>query len=367
MTGQSVQEDMSLPRLNEMNDGYEYCPHCDANLTMQKGYRNDVPYWICKGCGEMLINPELVSEHDIIWRCDGCGALLNIQNGFDEDAASWRCSECGYENRLCPEEIYLSEEEYLTERRNPYRGLNDREVLEIFCYQEEANIGGKDHIILVRDPETGERFVKKLLSEYNRSIYEYLKEHPVAQMPGIRSVCESSNCLIVIEEYVEGKTVAELLEEGPLPEKDAIRIAESVCGILDELHHLPIPIIHRDVKPSNIIVSPDKGVYLLDMNVAKWYEPDQADDTRHMGTEFYAAPEQAGYGLKASSAKADIYAMGMLLNKMLTGHFPKEERAAGALWEVIESCICLEAEKRCTAAELRSGLQALTASVQSKT
>ena len=46
---------------------------------------------------------------------------------------------------------------------------------------------------------------------------------------------------------------------------------------------------------------------LLDINVAKWYDPEKNDDTRHMGTAYYAAPEQAGFGMKASSPKSDIW------------------------------------------------------------
>ena len=62
---------------DQNNEEYEYCPRCDANLTLQKGYSNTLPYWVCKGCGEMLINPEV--EGDIAWICDGCGEMLNIQ------------------------------------------------------------------------------------------------------------------------------------------------------------------------------------------------------------------------------------------------------------------------------------------------
>ena len=95
------------------------------------------------------------------------------------------------------------------------------------------------------------------------------------------------------------------------------------------------------------------------MNVAKWYDPEQSDDTRYMGTQYYAAPEQVGYGLSASSAKTDIYAVGMLLNVMLTGTFPKEKRAEGRLWEIIERCISLDAENRYSAQELLSKLQSI--------
>ena len=93
------------------------------------------------------------------------------------------------------------------------------------------------------------------------------------------------------------------------------------------------------------------------MNVAKWFDPEQVDDTRYMGTQYYAAPEQVGYGFSASSAKSDIYAVGMLLNVMLTGHFPKEEKASGKIWDVIERCIRLDADERYNAAELAAALQ----------
>ena len=64
---------------------YEYCPRCDANLTLQKGYSNDLPYWVCKGCGEMLINPAVDAPDDVAWICDECGAMLNVQEGFENN------------------------------------------------------------------------------------------------------------------------------------------------------------------------------------------------------------------------------------------------------------------------------------------
>ena len=93
-------------------------------------------------------------------------------------------------------------------------------------------------------------------------------------------------------------------------------------------------------------------VVLLDMNVAKWYNSEENEDTRLLGTRNYAAPEQAGYGMKASSGKTDIYAVGILLNVMLTGKFPKEKPAQGKLWNFIERCISLDANSRYRADEL---------------
>ncbi|MCR5106939.1 MAG: protein kinase [Lachnospiraceae bacterium] len=336
---------------------YEYCPRCDANLTYQKGYSNDLLYWICKGCGEVLINPEIDTDSDITWFCDGCGELLNIQQGFREDCGEWKCSLCGYVNKIDKGEIYGSEDEYRAELRNPYRGLSDSDILELSMYEDVSEIDGRDNIILIRQKETGGLFLKKLLTTYNKSIYEYLLGNPVLHMPKIRALYESSNSLIVIEEYIEGQTLSDIIGKDGIGEKKAVDTAIGICAILDELHSLPEPIIHRDIKPSNIMITPEGEVYLLDMNVAKWYDPDKSDDTRYMGTKFYAAPEQVGYGMSASSAKSDIYALGILLNVMITGDLPKYHRADGEIWKIIERCISLEAENRYTAKELGKELE----------
>lgn len=341
----------------EDNESYEYCPRCQANLTLQKGYSNKLPFWNCRGCGEMLINPEVEAEDDIAWICDKCGEMLNIQPGFSEDCGNWTCTKCGFVNKIDTSELYLSEDEYQASLQDPYKGLSDRDVLKLSAYKELGPIEGREDVILVENPKTKLKSIKKLLTTYDRSIYEYLKENPVRYMPQIEEIFEGDNCLIVIEEYIEGNTIARLLEFGLFNESHAVSVVKKVCLILDDLHNLPTPIIHRDVKPANIIIDPDGGIYLLDMNVAKWYDPKKTDDTRHMGTENFAAPEQAGYGLSASSAKSDIYAVGMLLNVMITGKFPKEERAKGALWDIIERCISLNADERYTAKELYDALE----------
>ena len=342
---------------------YEICPHCGADLTMQKGYDNTLPNWICKGCGQMLINPNLDTDSNITWICDKCGSTLNVQPGFNESCGEWKCTECGFINKISQEEVYVSEDEYQADINNPYKGLSDEDALELSLYEEEGTIDDRKDIILVKSSEDGFRYVKKLLKTYDRTIYDYLKDHPIDHMPRICRVYESNNCLIVIEEYVEGTTLADLLEKNdsvkPLDSKYAIRIAKSICEILKVLHSLPTPIIHRDIKPSNVMITPEGDVFLLDMNVAKWYDPEKNDDTRYMGTQYYAAPEQVGYGLKASSAKSDIYALGILMNVMLTGKFPKEEKAFGKVWDIIEKCINLNADDRYSAEELLEALETL--------
>lgn len=338
-------------------DEYEYCPRCDANLMLQKGYRSDLPFWKCRGCGEMLINPNNETDSNIVWICDGCGAILNLQKGFREDCGEWICTECGTVNPISDSEIFRSEDEYEAFLRDPYQGLTDEDLMELLRYQELENVDGREDVILTRHCDTGKLCVKKLLTTYNKSVYEYLTRHPIEHMPRILGVYEGTNGLMVLEEYVAGHTLEKLLEGCMFTEKETIRVIKELCTILEELHSLPKAMIHRDVKPSNVMLDEAGAVWLLDVNVAKWHDPVQKDDTRYLGTQYYAAPEQVGYGFEASSPKSDVYAVGILMNVMLTGKFPKEEKAPGKLWPLIERCISLEAERRFSARELREALE----------
>lgn len=342
-------------------DEYEFCPRCEANLTLQKGYSNELPFWNCRGCGEMLINPNVEAEDDIAWFCDGCECMLNTQEGFSQDCGSWKCSECGFINKIDVSELYLSDDEYQQSLLDPYKGLTDEAVLELSMYEDIESINQRSDIILVKNMDDDKLYVKKFLKDYDLSVYEYLRDNPIEFMPRLIGVYEGSNNLVIIEEYIEGPTIQEALDNGCFTKAQAIDIAIKVCRILCELHGMTPPIIHRDIKPSNIILANDNSVYLLDINVAKWYKPEENEDTRMFGTLYYAAPEQLGYGFTASSEKSDIYAVGVLLNVLLTGKIPKEEKAPGAMWPIIEQCISMESDKRYTAAELITVLERIKA------
>lgn len=324
---------------------------------MQRGFDSDLPYWVCAGCGEVLIRPDIESESGVLWRCDRCGDVLNAQEGFNEEEDSWECRKCGYSNKLSLSEVYSSVDELESDLESPYKGLSDADALALSWYDEVEGIDNRDDIILVRNMESGELYVKKILSIYNADIYRHLVKHPVEWMPRIYEVYESAKYLIVIEEYIEGKTLQELLEDGPLEADLSAYIARNVCYIASLLHNQKPPIVHRDIKPSNVMIGEGGKVFLLDMNAAKWIKSDEVEDTRLMGTQYYAAPEQIGYGFSASSDKSDIYAIGMLLNVMATGKFPKESKAEGPIWDIVEKCICLEPEERLSDRELIEALE----------
>ena len=110
-----------------IDNQHEFCPRCEANLTLQKGYSNQLPYWNCRGCGEMLINPQI--DDEIVWVCDGCEDMLNLQTGFNEDCGEWICEKCGCVNKIDSSEIYLTEDEFQMSLKNPYKGMSDEAII----------------------------------------------------------------------------------------------------------------------------------------------------------------------------------------------------------------------------------------------
>jgi serine/threonine protein kinase len=125
----------------------------------------------------------------------------------------------------------------------------------------------------------------------------------------------------LVMEYVPGQTLRDLLRQvhGPLPQAEAIDYARQLCAVLGYLHTRQPPIVFRDLKPANIMVTPDGHLKLIDFGIARLFSPDKAADTAQFGTPGYAPPEQYG---GQTEPRSDIYSLGVVLHQMLTGHNP---------------------------------------------
>lgn len=186
--------------------------------------------------------------------------------------------------------------------------------LEISYYNTIATINSAHKIYLVQHRESGKIYVKKILDVYNPHIYKYLMEHPITGIPRLYNIYEEKEQLILIEEFISGVSLQEIINGRTLTLDLIVRFMGELCDILEQLHILNPPIIHRDIKPSNIIITPYNHVVLIDFNAAK-YLTDTADhDTVLLGTKGYAAPEQYGFGF--STPRTDIYALGILLKEL---------------------------------------------------
>jgi serine/threonine protein kinase len=174
--------------------------------------------------------------------------------------------------------------------------------------------------VLVKDSISQQIFLKKTLDIYSIPVFAYLKEHPSLHIPRIESYWQDGPKLIVIEELISGSTLEYLLENDLLSEEEKIQIVRQICDGLSFLHQAEPKIIHRDLKASNIMITNDRIVKIIDYDAAKIYSPQEEKDTVLIGTEGNAAPEQ--YGFKPSDERTDIYALGILLKKM----FPQNEK-----------------------------------------
>lgn len=212
-------------------------------------------------------------------------------------------------------------------------------------YREITTIDHIHQVSLVQHTETQQLFVKKVLTYYHLDVLSRLRSHPVPGVPKIHELIEDGETLIVIEDYIHGETVAQLLERrGTLSEEESISMIRQLCGILRPLHTDSPPIVHRDIKPSNLILSQDGTLYLIDFNAAKTSQKSAPRDTELIGTHGYAAPEQ--YGFAPSGPATDIYAIGVLFNVLLTGTFPHVRTAVGLPGLIIKTCTAMDPSRR---------------------
>ena len=145
--------------------------------------------------------------------------------------------------------------------------------------------------------------------------------------PGLTTVTdffpESGNWYLLMD-YVEGKTLQERLDQargGRLPLEEALGIVRQLCNVLEYLHGQSPPVVFRDLKPGNVMLTPRGEVKLIDFGIARFFKPGRTRDTVNLGTPGYAAPEQFG-GRGQSGPQTDIYSLGVLLHQMVTGYDP---------------------------------------------
>lgn len=214
-------------------------------------------------------------------------------------------------------------------------------------YIPEKNLKHSERgtVSLLREKKTGKRYVCHRFTGSGEA-YEALRGVNCPNLPGVAAVAQRDGQVLVLEEYVQGDTLAFLLEERPLPEEQAREILIQVCRALKVLHALGV--VHRDVKPENIILRGDE-VVLIDFDASRVCKPERNADTKIMGTNGYAAPEQ--YGFSQTDARADIFSLGVLLNEMLIRRHPSGELAAGRLRPIVEKCIEVNMDKRYSSAD----------------
>jgi serine/threonine-protein kinase len=147
--------------------------------------------------------------------------------------------------------------------------------------------------------------------------------HPC--LPRVTDFFSQGNKQYLAMDFVEGCTLSDLLSNRltPFPEAQVLQWADQLCDVLQYLHSHNPPIVFRDLKPGNIMVSNDmQNVKLIDFGIARLFKPGARKDTVLLGTPGYAPPEQ--YGKGQSDARSDVYALGATLHHLLSLRDPAD-------------------------------------------
>lgn len=209
----------------------------------------------------------------------------------------------------------------------------------------ELSNSKKNSVYLVRSQLDDGIYIKKELKNYNLDVYNQIIKIENIYMAKIYEMFKCDDSLIVIEEFINGKTLQRILDDnGSLDEDIAIGYIINLCSILDILHNQTPPVIHRDIKPSNIIIDNSGVLKLIDFDVSRVYKEESNMDTHILGTKGYASPEQ--FGFEQTDCRSDIYSVGVLINVLTTGKHIKEKLNEGKLKDIIEKCTSLSPDSR---------------------
>ena len=200
-------------------------------------------------------------------------------------------------------------------------------------------------VLRLRNRQTQTDLVLRSFPE-SVAAYEKLLPFQMENLPQIYDCICLSDGQIVLEEYIDGITVAQVLEGGLYRYRGAKKVVQGICNALGFLHSQGI--VHRDIKPENVMIGKHGQVVLIDLNVSRQVSA-ASHDTVVMGTVGYAPPEQLG--IAQTDSRTDIYALGVLLNVMLTGVHPSQALAKGKAGRIVRRCTAVNPDDRFQSAE----------------
>lgn len=241
----------------------------------------------------------------------------------------------------------------------------------------ELHGGGMSRIFLARHTKLGNEWIVKFVERAELAgEAEVLKRLNHISLPQIIDIFQTDKGTFLVERYIEGYSLAEILSLGQeLRESQVCDWGLQIAQVLNYLHHLETPIIHCDLKPSNIMVTYDDRLVLIDFGISKR----QGHDEQIQGLTYrYAAPEQfQGPANKPEiirkyfgnlpeehdtwpiDQRTDLYSVGVILKELAMG---RGEQVSSGLKSIIEKCLEIDPAKRFqTAKELANALERLKA------
>lgn len=190
---------------------------------------------------------------------------------------------------------------------------------------------------LLISPNTSEDERKTAIERFNKEIdLLYDLKHP--RIPSLGVNFQEHGNYYFLMEFVPGRSLEKILEttNAPLEEEKVVKWMMQVCEALAYIHSRVPPIILRDLKPGNVMVTPDDNVQMIDFGIARRFDPSKRTNTENLGTISYASPEHLGSitapgqrrsaknpgRLVQTDARSDIYSLGATMYHLLTNHEP---------------------------------------------
>src|SRR5436305_1537806 len=287
--------------------------------------------------------------------CDKCGAANAPEARFCQHCAS--PLPVTHITGALPEQTLLNNRFQLISRIGQggmgavYKASDTQLFDRLVAIKEMSKAGLPPH--RVEEAEASFEREARLLAELN---------HP--NLPRIYDHFTENDRSYLVMDFIEGETLEKQLEDRngkPFPVEEVLDWAEQLCKVLDYLHNHQPPIIFRDLKPANVMVSESGHIFLIDFGIARLFKPGQSHDTVALGSPGFAAPEQ--YGKAQSTPRSDIYSLGALLHCLLTGLDPSEQpfffkqaselnpAVPYELDELLQRMLHMDAEKRPASAQ----------------
>ena len=186
---------------------------------------------------------------------------------------------------------------------------------------------------LSKDPEFRTRFRQEAQSAARMSHPTVVRVFDAGEEPTVDAQGEPAAVPYIVMEYVDGRMVKDIIAEGPLPEAEAVRITKGILTALEYSHRAGI--VHRDIKPGNVMVTPGGQIKVMDFGIARAVSETSVNVAQTgtiLGTAGYFSPEQARG--ESVDARTDLYSTGVILFELLTGRPPfSADTAVGVAYQ----------------------------------